>query len=118
MRQAYAHQAVLIVPPDGNDGAPGAAITAALCGAIEHEPPCPRAAHHTSATRDGDEVRLRILFATAPHRVDEVRGLIDSALAAGTFPGADGVPTHWRTVDSGCARVDREEHAQARRLLK
>jgi hypothetical protein len=116
MRQAYAHEAVLIL--DGDRRAPGGAVTQALCGALDHAPPCPLAAHHTAAEPVGDELRLRILFATAPDRVDEVRGRIDAALAAGAFTGPDGVTSRWRLVTAGCARVVPEERAHARRLLK
>jgi hypothetical protein len=108
MRQAYAHHATLVLDPDTDPGAPGAAITVALCGTIEHEPPCPLAAHHTGVTPDGPELHLRILFATDPNRVDEARGRIDAALADGA----------WRLVESGCARLDTSERAHARRLLK
>ena len=106
MRQAYAHQAVLIW--EGDERAPGAAITVALCGHWEHEPPCPLAPHHTGVTREGDTLRLRILFATEPDHVDEVRRRIDDALAAGD----------WRLIESGCGRIDASERDHARRLLK
>jgi hypothetical protein len=118
MRQAYAHEAVLILPPAGDDRAPGGAITAALCGELEHEPPCPLAAHHTAAARNGDELRLRVLFATPPDRADEVRDRIDAALEHGFFTGPDGATTRWRTVRSGCIPVAAEDREHARRLLK
>ncbi|MFC7531200.1 hypothetical protein [Actinoplanes sp. GCM10030250] len=53
-------------------------------------------------------MRLRILFATEPHRVDEVRERIDAALAAGD----------WQLLESGCARVEQDERPHARRLLQ
>src|SRR4051812_25834869 len=106
MRLAYAHGAVLDGVADERD--PGAAVTAGLCGHWEHEPPCPLAPHHTAVTREGDTIRLRILFATEPDRVDEVRRRIDDALAAGD----------WRLIESGCVRVDASERDHARRLLK
>jgi len=106
MRLAYAHQAVLATT--GDERAPGGAITVALCGHWEHEPPCPLAPHHTAATREGDTVRLRVLFVTEPHHVDEVRKRIDDALAAGD----------WRLIESGCARVEASDRDHARRLLK
>jgi hypothetical protein len=108
MRQAYAHDAVLAMAPEADLDAPGAAITTALCGHWRHDPPCPLAAHHTGVHRDGEQVRLRILFATEPHRVDEVRDRIDAALAAG----------EWRLVSSACARVAAGERDHARRLLR
>jgi hypothetical protein len=68
---AYAHTATLRAVAD--DAAPGAAVTVALCGRVEHEPPCPLAAHHTAADRAGDELHLRILFAADPADEPEVR---------------------------------------------
>jgi hypothetical protein len=118
MRQAYAHEAVLVLAPDGDERAPGGAITAALCGHGEHEPPCPLAAHHTAADRQGDELHLRVLFATPPDRADEVRRRIDAALAEGAFTGPGGRATRWRTVRSGCVRVTEAERPHARRLLR
>jgi len=115
MKQAYAHEAHLIL--EGDDRAPGGAITSALCGALDHQPPCPLASHHIDAVREGEGVRLRILFAVPPNKVDEVRTRIDNALAAGVFTGPDGTTTHWRTLDSGCTRITREEFPHARRLL-
>jgi hypothetical protein len=106
MRQAYAYQAVLTGVED--PAAPGAAITVALCGAIDHDPPCPLAPHHTAAARDGATVTLRILFATAPDRVHQVHHLIDRALGDGP----------WRLVRSGCADVAPADRDHARRLLK
>ncbi|MCA2211949.1 hypothetical protein [Jidongwangia harbinensis] len=118
MRQAYAHEAVLVLAPDGDERAPGGAVTAALCGPGEHPPPCPLAAHHTAADRQGDELRIRILFATAPNRADEVRRRIDDALARGAFTGPGGQVTQWRTVRSGCVRLAEAERPHARRLLR
>jgi len=116
MRQAYAHEVILIL--DGDDRAPGGAITTALCGDLAHEPPCPLAAHHTAAAREGDELRLRVLFAAAPDRVDEVRGRIDAALGAGNFTGPEGDTTTWRTLRSGCVPIAPGDREHARRLLK
>ena len=111
MRQAYAHEALLVMDPDGDDRGPGAAITVALCGRLEHEPPCPLAAHHTAAERRDGELRLRVLFATAPDRVDEVRATIDEALATGE-------PSRWQLIRAGCTEVSTGERPHARRLLK
>ncbi|ACL38277.1 conserved hypothetical protein [Pseudarthrobacter chlorophenolicus A6] len=51
MRSAYVHAASLRMEYDGDAGAPGAAITLALCGQWEHPPPCPLAAHHLKRPR-------------------------------------------------------------------
>jgi hypothetical protein len=91
----------VVLGPDGDPAAPGGAITVALCGDWEHEPPCPLAPHHTEATRDaGDRVRLRVLFTVEPEREAEVRSLIDSALASGRQSGPDGRVTTWTVVSS------------------
>jgi hypothetical protein len=55
MRRTFAHYADVDLDPGGADDAPGAAITVELCGHWEHEPPCPVAAHHTAAAREGDD---------------------------------------------------------------
>ncbi|HEX8093261.1 hypothetical protein [Jatrophihabitans sp.] len=132
MRQAFAHDAELAMPDTAADGAPGAAITVALCGHWEHQPPCPLAPHHTRADRDGDTVRLRILFATEPERVEEVRRRIEQALRAGEVPVPDGsvadglVPdgpapdrprVRWQLRHGGPAQVSEAEQDHAERLI-
>jgi hypothetical protein len=101
---------------DGDERAPGGAITPALCGSWSHEPPCPRAPHSTVAVRTGDRVRLRVLFAAAPDEEERVRDLLSGALAGGWCEGPDGVRTTWRLLDSGPSVVRPEERAAADRL--
>ena len=72
---------------DGDVRAPGAAITVALCGHWEHEPPCPLAPHHTDVRRAGDQIRLRVLFATEPATEAEVRRRIEAALSQPSLTG-------------------------------
>ena len=103
--------------PESDERAPGGAITVALCGSLDHPPPCPLAAHHTATERRGDELHLRILFAAPPDRCGEVRGKIDAALRTGSFAGPDGRTTTWRTLRTDCAMVAPEERAHAKRLL-
>jgi hypothetical protein len=107
MRDAFAHDAVLRMAADADVRAPGAAVTVALCGHWEHDPPCPLAPHHTSAVRDGGEVRLRILFAAEPGSEEEVRSRIEESLNA----------THWRLVESRRGEVSAHEAEHARRLI-
>jgi hypothetical protein len=116
VREAFAHDAVLSMAADADPRAPGAAITVALCGHWDHEPPCPLAPHHTDARREGEEVRLRILFATEPEREGEVRELIAGALAAGRLAVADAEPADWRLVGAGPSAVRPDEREHARRL--
>jgi hypothetical protein len=118
MRQAYAHDAVVSMDPHGDLRAPGAAITVALCGSLGHEPPCPLAAHHTWAERDGTDVRLRVLFAAEPNDSEGVRLNIDRALRGGSFAGPDGVVTAWRLLGSGPSDIAAEERDHAERLTR
>jgi hypothetical protein len=115
-RQGYAHAAVLSLDDAGDPRALGAAVTVALCGHWEHEPPCPLAPHHSQATTVGGEVHLRIVFATEPERVAEVRERIDAALAAGELAGPDDVVTRWRLVSSAAVELTGDEPALAARL--
>jgi hypothetical protein len=66
VRRAFVHDAVVTMEAGGDVRAPGGAITVALCGNWEHEPPCPLAPHSTDAQRSGGQVRLRVLFAAEP----------------------------------------------------
>jgi hypothetical protein len=117
MRQAYAHEAVLWMAADGDERVPGAAVTVALCGHWEHDPPCPLAAHFTDVVRDDCEVRLRILFATEPANEAEVRRRIDQALSGQReLPG--GRPARWELRGSAPAAVRPAEAAHAGRLAR
>lgn len=116
MREAFAHEAVLTMGADDDLRAAGAAITVALCGHWEHEPPCPLAPHHTAAERVGDEVRVRTLFAVEPAREAEVRDLIRGALADGRLVGGDGRQSRWSLRSSSPAALRPDETEHARRL--
>ena len=113
-RAAYAHDAVVTLDPGGDANAPGGAITVALCGHWDHEPPCPLAPHHTDAAPgDHGTVRIRVLFVSDPDDEARVRSLIDQALASGRLTGPDGRVTTWsvQSSDRGRLRPDEEEHA-------
>jgi hypothetical protein len=121
MRQAYAHEAVLALPPGADERAPGAAVTAALCGHWEHEPPCPLAPHHVRAARAeggaGDELHVRILFAAEPEAEREIRHRIDLALS-GQWPLPDDLTAVWRLTGSGPSGVTPAEEDHAGRLIR
>jgi hypothetical protein len=113
-RAAYAHDAVLILDSGGDSRAPGGAITVALCGHWDHEPPCPLAPHHTDVTPAGDDtVWLRVLFAADPDDEERVRSLIGQALSSGRLAGPDGRVTRWLVKSSGASgiRPDEADHA-------
>jgi hypothetical protein len=115
---AFAHDAVLILDPGGDEHAPGGAITVALCGTWTHEPPCPLAPHHTRVHRSGTEVTLRLLFAADPADEAHVRRLVDQALARGWGAAEDGSRTDWQLIEAGASPVRPEEEDHAQRLIR
>ena len=118
VRAAFAHDAVLTMESGADIRAPGAAVTVALCGHWEHEPPCPLAPHHTSATRVGDDVHVRTLFAVESGSEDEVRQRIDTALSAGRIVGPDGEVTGWLLRSTRRSAVRDTEADQVNRLSR
>lgn len=117
-REAFAHDAVVELDPDGDDRAPGSAITLALCGSWAHDPPCPLAPHHTRADRTGAELALRVLFAANPADEPSVRRLIDWALETGWGDDPGSGRTTWRLIWSGPAPLRDDELAHAQRLAR
>jgi len=115
MRQAFAHQAVLVLPAGSDERAPGAAVTVALCGHWEHDPPCPLAPHRVRAERAGSELQVRILFAAEPGDEPEVRRRIDLALA-GQWPRPGDLTAAWQVMGSTPTEVTAAEEAHAGRL--
>jgi hypothetical protein len=113
MRTAFAHDALLDPDPALDHRAPGGVVTLALCGSLDHEPPCPLAPHHTTVDVEGALLRVRVLFAVEAADEARVRSLVESALADGAWAYPDGVVSHWTVVSSGpdAVRLDEREHA-------
>ena len=118
MRTAYALEALLLMADGADDRAPGGAVTKALCGHWDHEPPCPEAPHHTRADRTGRELAVRVLFAVDPERESAVRERIEEALATGHLVGPDGVTSEWRLVRIADSAVRAAESDHAERLRR
>jgi hypothetical protein len=116
MRGEYVHQATLLMATGSDAEAPGAAITLELCGGLEHEPPCPLAPHHTDYIRDGNDVKLRIVFAAEPEKEEEVRRRIEKALAGESLTKPGGVKTNWTYRGGGPGVLNEAEREQARRI--
>jgi hypothetical protein len=96
----YEHRATLTLPPGGDPAAPGAAVTVALCGHWEHQPPC-RWPHHTAAEpAGGGRFTVRTGFSCAPDQEREVRARIVTALAGGRLVGPNG-ETSWVLETNG-----------------
>ena len=109
---------------DGSDDrAPGAAITAALCGHWDHEDPC-RWPHRTDTSRRGELLNVRTYFDAPPEEETEVRHLIQSALGSGKLIGQDGSVISWEVVSSEHQQSDKggtamgEAAAVAERIRK
>jgi hypothetical protein len=104
--------------PDADVRAPGAAVTVALCGRWDHDPPCPLAPHHSHAERAAGQVRVRVLFAAEPDQEHVVRQRIESALSSGQLEGPDGVTTRWQLAVSVPSDVGAGEADHAERLIR
>jgi hypothetical protein len=117
MRQAFAHQAILVMEPAADVRAPGAAVTVALCGHWDHQPPCPLAPHYVSTAGDHGQLRVRTLFAAEPDQEGEVRHLIEQALS-GQLEFPDGFAVAWRLRASWSSEVSAEEADNAERLIR
>jgi hypothetical protein len=117
MRQAYAHDAVLDPHPALDHRAPGGAVTLALCGSLDHPPPCPLAPHHTTVEAEGALLRVRVLFAVEADDEPRVRALVERALASGEWTYPDGVLSTWVLVASGPDDVRPTEREHADRLV-
>lgn len=118
VRQAFAHEAVVVLEGEGDPRTLGAAITVHLCGSWDHEPPCPLAPHHTGYQRIGQEVQLRVLFAADPSDEVKVRSEIEAALSSSVGVDPEGRRTRWRLARSGPAQVRQAESSHARRLAQ
>lgn len=117
MRAAFAHDALVDMDGDADLAALGGAVTLVLCGAFEHPPPCPVAAHHTRADGRTDGMAVRVLFATEAACEADVRARIDQALAAGCCEAPDGTRTRWTFRSSTPGTVTELERAHADRLI-
>lgn len=103
--------------PDTDERTPGAAVTLALCGQWDHEPPCPLSPHHVHIDRVDDELHVRVLFAAEPETVSEVRRRIEQALS-GRWQFPDGFTTPWQLRESRPSDVAAEETGHAERLIR
>ena len=102
MRESFAHEVELSWVRSEDERDPGGAITEELCGALDHAPPCPVAAHHTSVVRRSEALEVRVLFACEPAVEQAVRRRIETAVAR-----------QWQVLASrvGDVRDDESEHA-------
>jgi hypothetical protein len=116
MRQAFAHEAILVMESGADERAPGAAVTVALCGHWDHEPPCPLSPHFTYADRVNEELHVRVLFAAEPDAEREVRRRIERALS-GQWRYPDGFNTPWQLRECRPSNVSPAERLHAQQLI-
>ncbi len=93
----YVHEVRVRLGPDGDPAALGGAVTTALCGHWQHDPPC-RWPHESSVRVDGDLVVVTTTFTADPAEEQEVRRRLDEALAVGSLAGPDGRVSRWSVV--------------------
>jgi len=117
MRRAFAQEAVLVMKSGADDDAPGAAITTLLCGSWDHNGPCPFAPHHTNAVRDGDRLRVRVLFAVEPDSEQSVRQRIVEALRRGCLRVPAGETHTWHLDHAQASEIAPTERQHAARLV-
>jgi hypothetical protein len=108
MREAYVHEAELVLDPDVDPGAPGGAVTVALCGHWEHEGAC-RWPHNSDIDASVRPARFRTVFAAPVDEEPEVRARIERALRE-----ADS----WTLLRSAARDVSIDEAALAHRLVE
>jgi hypothetical protein len=102
---------------DADLRAPGGAVTVALCGHWDHQPPCPVAPHNSRVNRVGSKVHVRVLFVADQDMETAIRQRIGSALASGHVQGPDGVVTRWQLESSRRSELLTDEIDHVDRLI-
>ena len=104
-RQAFVHEAVLVLADGEDSRRPGAMVTVELCGHWEHDGPC-RWPHHTAFVAAGGELVVRTTFAAEPEEREALLRRIRHALES-----AGG----WQVRSAGEAVPTAEERQRAER---
>ena len=106
-RRSCVHEATLSLRPGVDRGAPGAAITLALCGHWEHPPPC-RWPHNSQLVDVSGVFSLRTMFVCTAEDEPAIRLEIEAALRSSS---------DWTVLDSGPGTLSVADSALAARLL-
>jgi hypothetical protein len=110
MSIGFVHAAHLRLAPDGDERAPGGAITTALCGHWEHEGSC-RWPHQTDVVgADGPDIDVRVVVGCSAEDRPAVQASIVDALDVATLDGPTGRTT-WTVVTQGSADPTSQEQA-------
>ncbi len=112
-REVHVHE-IRVLMGDGSDpAAVGGAVTEALCGTWEHEPPC-RYPHRTTVEEQDGETVARVVYLARGSGVAEVRRLIDVRLSDGRLTGPDGRVSTWSHLHSSALLAQPDEVDLAR----
>ena len=106
-RSVYVHRAELKLRTEDDPRAPGGAVTTALCGHWEHEPPC-RWPHNNSEPECAGRTGFRTVFVATREDESEVRQRIESALRSGP----------WELISTTADQPDEHEAALGERLIR
>ena len=98
----FVHEAAIDLAHGADPRAPGGAVTVALCGHWEHEPPC-RWPHHTDITPEDDRHVVRTVFTAAGEEEPAVRQRIVGALESGQQAGPDGTVSRWTVREASAS---------------
>ena len=98
----YVHEARLRLTEGSDEGAPGAAVTAALCGHWKHDGPCRWPHHNGISAGPDDTTTIRVVFAADETDEPEVRRRISEALATGSLEAPEG-SARWTVQTEGPA---------------
>ena len=95
----FVHEVRVVLDPGGEPAALAAAVTEALCGSADHEPPC-HWPHHTALIDAGGVTVARTVCRARRKDAEEVRRLIDVRVAEGRFTGPDRRTATWQHMHS------------------
>ena len=115
MKQSFVQCAELSLEEGADPAAPGGAVTKDLCGSWDHAGPC-RWPHETSATWDGRQGTVRVVFVAEPEDEERVRALIDRALANGECTGPDGKLSRWKVTENAAGALTENEASWGARI--
>jgi hypothetical protein len=107
-RMAFVLEAELLLQPDVDPAAVGAAVTTELCGHWEHEGPC-RWPHNSAINPQGDYFAFRTLYVAPKCDELEVRSRIEAALRG---------DSRWRVVVCRSRQPAADERDLATRLAR
>lgn len=106
----FVHEVRVILGAGADPEVIGAAVTEALCGDWDHQPPC-RWPHHTSIDAEAGFTVARTVFLARRREAEEVRRRIDVRMSDGRLVGPDGRPSAWQHMRSGGVPPSPDEYA-------